>query len=62
MPDTLPDRLSNNQVRNSLKTSAADLGVDLGALLPYSSVTGRGSDRIWKEISERIETFRITDT
>ena len=55
---TKADRLSNNQLRNSLKTTAADLGTDVGVIMPYSSVTGRGSDRVWKAISERIESFR----
>ena len=55
---TKVDRLSNNQLRNSLRTTAADLGTDAGAIFPYSSVTGRGSDRIWKAISERIDLFR----
>jgi GTP-binding protein len=56
---TKADRLSNNQLRNSMKTSAADLEVDIGSIMPYSSVTGRGSDRIWRAISEGIETFRV---
>lgn len=55
---TKADRLSNNQLRNSLRTTATDLGIDVGAILPYSSVTGRGGDKLWKAISERVEAFR----
>jgi GTP-binding protein len=55
---TKADRLSNNQLRNSLRTTANSLGMDVEAVLPYSSVTGRGGDRIWKTISERVEAFR----
>ena len=55
---TKADRLSNNQLRTSLRTTANTLGMDIGAVLPYSSVTGRGGDRIWKAIAERIEAFR----
>ena len=52
------DRLSNNQLRNSMRAASASLGVDVDKLLPYSSVTGRGGDRIWRAISERVEDFR----
>jgi GTP-binding protein len=55
---TKADRLSNNQLRNSLRTTANSLGMNVEAVLPYSSVTGRGGDRIWKTISERVEAFR----
>lgn len=55
---TKADRLSNNQLRNSLRTTATTLGMKIEAVLPYSSVTGRGGDRIWKMIQERIESFR----
>ena len=55
---TKADRLSNNQLRNSLRTTAKSLGMNVEAVLPYSSVTGRGGDRIWKAISERVEAFR----
>ena len=55
---TKVERLSNNQLRNSLRTTTAELGTDAGAIFPYSSVTGRGGDRIWKAISERIDLFR----
>ncbi len=55
---TKADRLSNNQLRNSLRTTATEMGIDAGAIFQYSSVTGRGGDRIWRAISEKIELFR----
>lgn len=55
---TKADRLSNNQLRNSLRDAAATLGTEQETLLPYSSVTGRGSDRIWRAIAARIDLFR----
>jgi GTP-binding protein len=53
---TKADRLSNNQLRNSLRTAAATLDMPVDALYPYSSVTGRGGDRIWRVIAERVGT------
>lgn len=55
---TKADRLSNNQLRKTLRAASASLGVDIDAILPYSSVTGRGGDRIWRAITERVELFR----
>ncbi len=55
---TKADRLSNNQLRNSLRGAATTLETEQENLLPYSSVTGRGSDRIWRAIGERIDLFR----
>jgi GTP-binding protein len=54
---TKADRLSNNQLRGSLRDASAGLGVELDRILPYSSITGRGGDRIWRAISERIALF-----
>jgi GTP-binding protein len=51
---TKADRLSNNQLRSSLRGSAERLGMSGDAIFPYSSVTGRGGDRIWRVIEERI--------
>jgi GTP-binding protein len=51
---TKADRLSNNQLRVSLKGAAERLGMSTDAIFPYSSVTGRGGDRIWRVIEERI--------
>ena len=55
---TKADRLSNNQLRNSLRTTSKDLEMAQEAIVPYSSVTGRGGDRIWKAITERVEAFQ----
>jgi GTP-binding protein len=55
---TKADRLSNNQLRNSLRTTSTDLEMAQEAIFPYSSVTGRGGDRIWKAITERVEAFQ----
>jgi GTP-binding protein len=51
---TKADRLSNNQLRSSLRGSAERFGMRSDAIFPYSSVTGRGGDRIWGVIEERI--------
>jgi len=48
---TKADKLSGNQLRVSLNRGAKVLnGVEL---IPYSAVTRKGADRIWKEISKR---------
>jgi GTP-binding protein len=48
---TKADKLSGNQLRVSLNRGAEVLnGVEL---IPYSAVTRKGADRIWKEISKR---------
>lgn len=52
---TKADRLSNNQLRTSLRTAATSFGVAVDEVLPYSSVTGRGGERIWRTIQERID-------
>ena len=57
---TKADRLSNNQLRNSLRGTAASLEIAQQAILPYSSVTGRGSDRIWSVINERLALYQPT--
>ncbi|HKV42362.1 MAG TPA: ribosome biogenesis GTP-binding protein YihA/YsxC [Blastocatellia bacterium] len=50
---TKSDKLSGNELRvNIRRTSAALVGVEV---FPYSAVTGNGADRIWKELSKRIE-------
>jgi GTP-binding protein len=55
---TKADRLSNNQLRNSLRTTSTELEMKQEAIFPYSSVTGRGGDRVWKAIAERVEAFQ----
>lgn len=49
---TKADKLSNNQLRTSLKRSEELLGGVKA--IPYSAITRRGADRIWKEIANRI--------
>jgi GTP-binding protein len=51
---TKADRLSNNQLRTSLRRAAERLGMSSDVIFPYSSVTGRGGDRVWGVIEERI--------
>jgi GTP-binding protein len=53
---TKTDRLSNNQLRTSLRDAAASLHMGTEALFPYSSVTGRGADRLWRAITDRIQS------
>jgi GTP-binding protein len=45
---TKSDRLSNNQLHNSLKTFAAEYPAS--HILPYSAKTGAGRDELWKHI------------
>ena len=46
---TKADKLSSNKLRTNLSRASAILeGVDL---IPYSAVTRRGADRIWKQIT-----------
>jgi len=51
---TKADRLSNNQLRTSLREAGQRLGMSGEEIFPYSSVTGRGGDRLWRVIDERI--------
>ena len=53
---TKADKLSSNQLRASLNRSSRIFGST--DIVPYSAVTGMGSDRLWKEISERLRTQR----
>jgi GTP-binding protein len=52
---TKSDKLSSNKLRASLKTSSALLG--LREILPYSSLTGKGADRVWREINQAISGY-----
>jgi GTP-binding protein len=45
---TKSDRLSKNQLRNTLKDLSKEYSADL--LLPYSATTGAGRTELWKEI------------
>jgi GTP-binding protein len=50
---TKADKLSSNKLRASLSSASAILG--RGELIPYSAITRRGADRIWKEIAGRLK-------
>lgn len=45
---TKADRISGNQLRNSLAAMCRDLQVE--RVLPYSARTGAGRDELWREI------------
>lgn len=47
---TKSDRLSNNQLLNSLKAFAAEYPAS--HILPYSAKTGAGRDELWKHIRQ----------
>jgi len=48
---TKADKLSGNQLKVSLSRGARVL--DGAEMIPYSAVTRKGADRIWKEITKR---------
>lgn len=54
---TKADKLSSNKLRANLSRASAVFGKD--EIIPYSSVTRRGADRIWKEISTQISDFGL---
>lgn len=45
---TKSDRLSNNQLRNALKTLAS--AYPTASIIPFSAKTGAGRDELWKKI------------
>lgn len=49
---TKADKLSNNQLRDAIKRAEAVAGK--GKVIPYSAITRRGAEHIWREISARI--------
>lgn len=49
---TKADKLSSNKLTASIKSSEAIMGK--GKVIPYSAITRRGAERIWKEIATRI--------
>lgn len=56
---TKADKLSANKLRANLKQAAAALSDSV--LIPYSAVTRRGADRIWKEITVRLAEYRLPE-
>jgi GTP-binding protein len=53
---TKSDRLSGNQLRNSLKTMAEEFSQ--ARIVPYSARTGAGREELWQEIRVGIENLR----
>src|SRR5580692_3075590 len=53
---TKSDRLSNNQLRNALKTLAD--AYPMAAVIPFSAKTGAGRDEVWKKIRQSAAEFR----
>ncbi|HZS45018.1 MAG TPA: ribosome biogenesis GTP-binding protein YihA/YsxC [Blastocatellia bacterium] len=45
---TKTDKLSNNQLKTTLSKTRLELGVD--EIIPYSSLTRAGVERVWREI------------
>jgi len=55
---TKSDRLSNNQLRNALK-SLAD-AYPTATVIPFSAKTGAGRDEVWKQIRQSAAQFPAT--
>ncbi len=52
---TKSDKLSNNQLQNSLRTMRKSLDLDAEALVvPCSTVTGRGIKEVWQVVLEQV--------
>lgn len=47
---TKSDRISNNQLRNSLSKLSAELGVELQYIIPFSAKARVGHDELWRAI------------
>lgn len=56
---TKSDRLSNNQLNNSLRALAEEYGTD--RLLPFSAKTGAGRDELWKHIRHAAQSTAKLD-
>ena len=56
---TKADKLSSNQLNRQLKQIEAQVGE--GTVIPYSAVTRRGAERIWREIASRIADRKMRD-
>jgi GTP-binding protein len=55
---TKSDRLSNNQLRNALRTLGEQY--PSARMLPYSAKTGAGRDELWKQIRQAAQSARQT--
>src|SRR6267378_6867134 len=54
--DTKSDKLSNNELRKSIKNAQQAFKKD--RVVPYSAKTGRGRDDVWRQIEAAITDFR----
>ena len=54
---TKSDRLSNNQLSNTLRTLTAEYPA--ARLLPYSAKTGAGRDVLWKQIRQAAQQMSV---
>lgn len=52
---TKSDRLSNNQLRNALKSLAE--AYPMATVIPFSAKTGSGRDEVWKQIRQSAAQF-----
>jgi GTP-binding protein len=57
---TKSDRLSNNQLHNSLKTMKAEYPA--ASIVPYSAKTGVGRDELWKQIRQATGQPEVTES
>ena len=53
---TKSDRLSGNQLRNSLQSSAREF--PQARILPFSAKSAAGHEELWKEIRAAVENHR----
>jgi GTP-binding protein len=53
---TKADKISNNQLRTTLSNARSGLGVD--EIIPYSSLTRSGVERVWREIDTNLNKFK----
>jgi len=58
MVGTKSDRLSGNQLRNALRTFAAEFPQT--RLIPYSARTGAGQEELWQEIRNAVKRGETT--
>ncbi|MGB7821086.1 MAG: hypothetical protein WBL22_02730, partial [Candidatus Sulfotelmatobacter sp.] len=55
---TKSDRLSNNQLRNALKSLAE--AYPTASVIPFSAKTRAGRDEVWNKIRQTVAKFPIT--
>jgi GTP-binding protein EngB required for normal cell division len=57
---TKSDRLSNNQLNNSLRTLTEEYPA--AQLLPFSAKTGAGREELWKRIRQAAQQMPAAET